>query len=158
MNFIGDYFALGLVIILCVFFFDSKTSVRYMSAASKRFICCLITTALTAVLDLATGQLMGVEQIPIWENLLINTLYFAVNIVATSSIALYLFTIKSLSVKRSLIRIKADHASVNFTSGPTTGFKNAQVLNTTIISKTDLKVLWSKILFMTDGKKPFFSI
>ena len=58
MNFIGDYFALGLVIILCIFFFDSKTSFRYMTAASKLFICCLITTALTAATDLVTGQLL----------------------------------------------------------------------------------------------------
>ena len=31
MIFIGDYFALGLVIVLCIFFFDSKTSIRYMA-------------------------------------------------------------------------------------------------------------------------------
>ena len=92
MNFIGDYFALGLVLILCVFFFDSKTSFRYMSAASKLFICCLLTTALTAVTDLMTGQLLEMERVPLWQNLLVNTLYFAVNIVATSTIALYLFT------------------------------------------------------------------
>lgn len=92
MNFIGDYFALGLVIILCIFFFDSKTSFRYMSAASKLFICCLITTALTAATDLVTGQLLELENVPLWQNMLANTLYFAVNIVATSSIALYLFT------------------------------------------------------------------
>ena len=56
MNFIGDYFALGLVLVLCIFFFDSKTSIRYMSVSSKLFICCLLTTALTAVSDLVTGQ------------------------------------------------------------------------------------------------------
>jgi len=92
MNFIGDYFSLGLVIVLCIFFFDSKTSVRYMSAASKLFICCLVTTALTAITDLITGQLMYLEDVPLWQNILGNTLYFVVNIVSTTFIALYLFT------------------------------------------------------------------
>ena len=92
MNFIGDYFALGLIIILCIFFFDSKTSFRFMSAASKLFICCLITTALTAVTDLITGQLQEMEQVPLWKNMAANSIYFVVNIVSTTFIALYLFT------------------------------------------------------------------
>lgn len=92
MIFIGDYFAMGLVIILCVFFFDSKTSIRYMSVSSKLFVCCLITTALTAVTDLITGQLLELENVAIWQNVLVNTLYFAVNIISTTVIALYLFT------------------------------------------------------------------
>ena len=92
MNFVGDYFALGLIIILCIFFFDSKTSIRYMSSASKLFICCLVTTALTALTDLITVQLLSVEHAPLWQHILANTLYFIVNIVTTSCIALYLFT------------------------------------------------------------------
>ena len=92
MNFIGDYFALGLIIILCIFFFDSKTSFRFMSAASKLFICCLITTALTAVTDLITVQLQELEQVPLWKNMAANSIYFVVNIVSTTFIALYLFT------------------------------------------------------------------
>ena len=92
MNFIGDYFALGLVLVLCVFFFDSKTSIRYMSVSSKLFIGCLLTTALTAVSDLVTGQLLILENVPLWQNMLANTLYFVVNIIATTAIALYLFT------------------------------------------------------------------
>ena len=92
MIFIGDYFALGLVIILCIFFFDSRTSVRYMSAASKLFICCLVSTALTAIMDLISVQLMVLENVPLWQNMLVNTLYFVVNIITTTFIALYLFT------------------------------------------------------------------
>ena len=92
MVLIGDYFALGLVIILCVFFFDSRTSIRYMSAASKLFICCLVSTALTAITDLVTVQLLVLENIPLWKNMLVNTLYFVVNIISTTFIALYLFT------------------------------------------------------------------
>ena len=92
MNFIGDFFALGLVIILCVFFFDSKISLRSMSTASKLFVCCLLTTALTAVTDLIAGQLMVMDNVPLWQNMLSNTLYFMVNLITTTTIALYLFT------------------------------------------------------------------
>ena len=92
MNFIGDYFALGLVTILCIFFFDSKVSIRFMSAASKLFVCCLVTTAMTAVIDLITGQLQELGHVPLWQNMLANTAYFVVNIVSTTFIALYLFT------------------------------------------------------------------
>jgi len=92
MVFIGDYFALGLLIILCVFFFDSKTNIRYLSSASKLYICCLITTALTAITDLVTGLLLEMENIALWQNVLVNTLYFIINIIATSCIGLYLFT------------------------------------------------------------------
>ena len=92
MIYIGDYFAIGLVIILSVFFFDGKKSIRYMSTASKLFICCLFTTALTAVTDLITEQHMLIRGIPLWQDMLIHSLYFIVNIIATSSIALYLFT------------------------------------------------------------------
>ena len=63
-----------------------------MSAASKLFICCLITTALTAVTDLITGQLQELEQVPLWKNMAANSIYFVVNIVSTTFIALYLFT------------------------------------------------------------------
>ncbi len=92
MDFVGDYFALGLVIILYIFFFDSKISIRYMSLSSKIFICCLVTTALTAVTDLITGQLQSLENIPLWQHMLSNTLYFVINIITTTTIALYLFT------------------------------------------------------------------
>ena len=92
MIFLGDYFALVLVIILFAFFFDSKTNIRYMPTASKLYICCLITTALTAATDLLTGQLLFLENVPLWHNMLANSLYFIVNILTTSAIALYLFT------------------------------------------------------------------
>lgn len=92
MIFIGDYFALCIVLILCLFFFDSKTSIRYMSTASKLFIACLLSTALTAVTDLATGHLLKLDHVPLWQNVLCNTAYFVVSILTTTLIALYLFT------------------------------------------------------------------
>ena len=92
MIFIGDYFALGLVFILCIFFFDSKISIRSMSRASKLFICCLATTALTAATDLLTGDMQDLATATLAQLWAVNTVYFIVNIIATSCIALYLFT------------------------------------------------------------------
>ena len=81
MNFIGDYFALALITILFIFFFDSKTSVRYMPTSSVLFVGCLVSTALTAVTDLITGQLMVNGDVLLWQNVLVNTLYFIINII-----------------------------------------------------------------------------
>lgn len=92
MIYIGDYFAISLVIILCMFFFDSKTGLRRMSAASKLFVCCLVSTAITAATDIITVHMLQLENVPLWQNMLVNTLYFVFNIISTSSIALYLFT------------------------------------------------------------------
>lgn len=92
MNFIGDYFALGLIIILCVFFFDNKTNLRYMTRAGKLFILCLLTTALTAFTDLLTGHMQAQSYVPLWQAMALNTFYFTINIIATTCIALYLFT------------------------------------------------------------------
>ena len=92
MIFLADYFALSLILILCIFFFDSKISIRHMPKSSILFVCCLITTALTAVMDLITGQLQVLENVPLWQSMMWNSLYFVVNIIATTFIALYLFT------------------------------------------------------------------
>ena len=92
MVFIGDFFALGLVLVLCMFFFDSKTNIRYMPRSSKFFVTCLLLTALTAATDLWSGWLMAASNVPLWHNMLANTVYFLVNIITTSCIALYLFT------------------------------------------------------------------
>ena len=89
MVFLGDYFALGLVIVLCLFYFDGRS--RYMSPASKCFIACLVLTAISAVVDLLTGHFLDI-QVPLWANVAINTLYFIVSVVTTSAFALYLFT------------------------------------------------------------------
>ncbi len=91
MVFVGDYFAIGLVLVLCLFYFDGHTGIRYMTSAGKCFVACLVLTALTALTDLIAGQLL-MQDVPLWLNMLSNTLYFAVNIVTTSAIALFLFT------------------------------------------------------------------
>lgn len=89
MIFIGDYFAIGLVIVLSLFYFDNK---YYLTKASKYFVACLILTAMTALTDLLTGSLLHAENVPLWLNMAANSLYFLVNIVTTSFIALFLFT------------------------------------------------------------------
>ena len=92
MIFIGDYLAFGLIIVLFMFFFDSKNSIRHMPATSVIFVISLCMTALNAVTDLCTGHLMNNSSVPLWINLLVNSLYFLTNIITTSTIALYLFT------------------------------------------------------------------
>ncbi|MBE6653615.1 MAG: EAL domain-containing protein [Ruminococcaceae bacterium] len=91
MIFIGDYFALGLVFVLVLFFFDSKISVRYMTVYSKLFISALLMTAITALMDLFSGYLMQRSDVPLWLHMLANTLFFITAIVTTSLLALYLF-------------------------------------------------------------------
>ena len=88
MVFIGDYFALCLVMILCMFYLDKKHA---LNKASKYYVACLILTVLTSVTDLVTGGMMKRPDIPIWVHMAANTLYFLINILTTSSIALYLF-------------------------------------------------------------------
>lgn len=92
MEYIGDYFALGLVVVLCMFYFEGKTGTRYMSASSKYFVAGLILTALTAVVDMITCRLLELPNVPLWLNMAANSLYFVVNIVTTSAIALFLFS------------------------------------------------------------------
>lgn len=89
MNFIGDYFAISLVLILSLFYFDRKNS---LNTASRYFIGSLAFTAMTAGTNIATGSLMENPGTPLWMHMTVNTLYFLVNILSTSFIALYLFT------------------------------------------------------------------
>ncbi|MBR5534856.1 MAG: GGDEF domain-containing protein [Ruminiclostridium sp.] len=89
MIFLGDYFSIGLVIVLFVFFFDKN---HYHTKPSQIFMACLGLTALTAVTDLISGLLMRAEYVPLWLNVGVNSLYFVINLMTTSAFALYLFT------------------------------------------------------------------
>jgi len=89
MNFIGDYFAIGIIIVLALFFYDRRL---HLTKASQYYVTALILTALTALTDLMTGHLLTVDGVPLWTNLLVNSLYFLINIIATSFLALFLFT------------------------------------------------------------------
>ena len=88
MNFVGDYFAVIMVLILSLFYFDRKHS---LNDASKCFVGSLAFTALTAVTDIASCRLLDAPSAPLWIHMAVHTLYFFVNILTTSFIALYLF-------------------------------------------------------------------
>lgn len=88
MNYVGDYFAFGLVIVLSLFFFDGKHA---LNKTSKSYVACLMFTALTAILDIVAGGMIEDPSTPVWLNMLVNTLFYLVNLLCTSSIALYLF-------------------------------------------------------------------
>ena len=92
MIFLGDYIAIGLVIVLSLFYFERRTNWRYMSTDNRYFVACLFLTALTALTDLLTGWLLTVPTAPLWLELAANTAYFLVNIITTSFFALFLFT------------------------------------------------------------------
>lgn len=92
MVFVGDYFALGLVFVLCMFYFDKKNISHYLSQSSRYFIASLFFTALTALTDLIALQLLELPHTPVWVNMAVNSLYYVINILATSSFALFLFT------------------------------------------------------------------
>lgn len=92
MVFIGDFFAIGLVVTLLLFYVESKNKVLHMPKTSKLFVCGLWLTVLTAVIDLIAGYLLKKMGVPLWLNMLVNTLYFIVNIITTTQIAWYFFT------------------------------------------------------------------
>ena len=88
MNFLGDFFALGLVIVLSMFYFNEMFS---LTKTSKLYVFSLIATAATALTNLMTGVLLNRPDLPLWMHMTANSLYFCVNLLATSSIGLYLF-------------------------------------------------------------------
>ncbi len=88
MIFIGDYFAFILALLLCMFFFDKSHS---LNKTSKYFVAILLLTALTSAIDVATGTLIVHPEAPLWIGMTVNSLYFVVNILTTSCIAIYLF-------------------------------------------------------------------
>ena len=92
MVFVGDYFAIGLVVVLCMFYFDGKTSRHYWTKADKFFVASLLLTAMTAATDLIAVRLMLAEDTPLALNIAANTFYFLINIITTSTFALFLFS------------------------------------------------------------------
>lgn len=87
--YIGDYMALGLVTILASFFWDRKMPV---SQSGKYYRACLILTAATAVVDIVCGMLLDLPSVPLGVHLVCNSLYFIINVLTTTGIALYMFS------------------------------------------------------------------
>ena len=135
MVFVGDYFAIGLVIVLSMFYFDGKTSRHFMSSSNKFFVSCLALTALTAVIDLFSVWMIAQNNIPLWLNITVNTVYFLVNIITTSAFALYLFT-------KILEHAHDNHCMVNACIGLVTLFL---IFLTMVIAN-----LWNGWLFYFD--------
>jgi len=88
MVFVGDYFAIGLVLVLFLFYFDGSTRPRYMPVDSKYFIACLFFTAASALVDIVAGILLDTPGVPLWLDMSVNTLYFLANIVTTGLVSL----------------------------------------------------------------------
>lgn len=91
MNFIGDYFAIGLVVVLCMFYIDPKDPKYILQKNNRFFVLGMLFTVITALTDLWTGHLLTLTHIPLVVHYLANSLYFVLNIATTSFIALYLF-------------------------------------------------------------------
>ena len=88
MNLIGDFFALGLVAILSLFFFQNA---YFPTKASKFFALSLVLTAASGCLDILAVYLFDASNVPMWINMLVNSLFFATNVLTTTMIAMVLF-------------------------------------------------------------------
>lgn len=84
----GDVFALGLIAILCLFYFKNK---YFPTAASKFYSWCLICTAVNASVDILSTYFINNQIGPVWLNMIINTVYFLTNILTSSFIAMLFF-------------------------------------------------------------------
>lgn len=88
MNFLGDYFSLAVLMILCMVYFDRKP---VQHSYSKYYVLCLVFTALTAITDLLTMELQKTH-CTIWGlNITVNSLYFLMNVLSSTAIAMFLF-------------------------------------------------------------------
>ena len=72
MIFIADFFALGLVLILFMFFYDSKSKMRRMPPSSKIFAAVLGLTAINALTDLLACFLLLQRGVPVWLNMVMR--------------------------------------------------------------------------------------
>ena len=73
MILIGDYISLGIVTILCLFYFETA---YFPTRASKYFAVCLPLTAITAILDVTAVYMLKNPSTPIQLNIAVNTLFF----------------------------------------------------------------------------------
>lgn len=91
MYYLGDFFALGLVLALIMFYFESKTSARYMPLTSRFYVASLILTAVSAVLDILSCRMLEWANVSLWMNMTVNTLCFVMFILTTTTIGLFMF-------------------------------------------------------------------
>ena len=87
MVYISDYISLGTIFIISLFYF---TNDHVQSVSRKIFSTCLILSASTAALDILTCYLSETPGGYLGFELLMNSLYFVVNILTTSAFAIFL--------------------------------------------------------------------
>lgn len=87
MVFIGDFFAIGLIIVLCMFYFERK---HFLSFNSRIFAACLILIGLTAGTNIFCYAIMKDPTAPLWMLYLVNSLYFLFLITSTMLLTLFL--------------------------------------------------------------------
>lgn len=104
MIFIGDCFAIVIISILCLFYFEKQF---YFTPASKYFALCLVFNGINAILDIASTIAIYAENVPIVTNAALNLLYFSSNIIATTTIAMVLFSKILEHVHRSKCKKRA---------------------------------------------------
>ena len=85
---VGDFFALGLIGILCLFYFRNR---YYPSAAARCYAHCLVFAATNATLDIITAYLIVYKIGPLWLNMTLNIAYYMTNIMTTTMIGMVLF-------------------------------------------------------------------
>ena len=87
MVFVGDFFAIGLIIVLCMFYFERK---HFLSFNSRIFAACLILIGLTAGTNIFCYAIMENPTAPLWMLYLVNSLYFLFLITSTMLLTLFL--------------------------------------------------------------------
>lgn len=87
MIFVGDYFAIGLIIVLCMFYYERK---HFLSLNSRIFAACLIMIGLTAATNIFCYAIMDNPATPLWMLHLFNSLYFVFLIVGSALLTLFL--------------------------------------------------------------------
>lgn len=87
MVFVGDFFAIGLIIVLCMFYFERK---HFLSFNSRIFAACLILIGLTAGTNIFCYITMHDPAAPLWMLHLLNSLYFLFLMAGSALLTLFL--------------------------------------------------------------------
>lgn len=113
MVFVGDFFAIGLIIVLCMFYFERK---HFLSFNSKIFAACLILIGLTASTNIFCYIIMEDPSTPLWMLYLFNSLYFLVMMSATALLTLFLLYSILEHVCRGLCRVMGTSITLGLTT------------------------------------------
>lgn len=87
MAYLGDYFALGLIAILCMFYFEDK---HFPNMPSKAFAACLIFVGGSIVTGLGCSFLDFYGITPLWIRFVMRSFHLLINVAAISCFAIFL--------------------------------------------------------------------